>query len=222
MQGGPSDAGVIAMKSHGGGEHNGVVIASGLAPQVSYQDTKLMAMYSIDEAVRNAVVTGADPKKMVLIDNFCWPDPLPGPRNPDFAQKLGELVRCNEGLYEMSTKYGMPFVSGKDSMKNDAVVTYNNEKIKISVLPTLLVTCMGHMQDVQKTIHSRFKAGEDLWLLGGKNELHPYTLLSIMNESLDEWPSDKPETLIKRYETYHEAVQSGLISGAHDVSEGEF
>lgn len=220
MNGGPSDAGVIAMKAHGGGEKNGVVIASGLAPQVSLQDTKLMSMYAIDEAVRNAVVTGADPDLMVLIDNFCWPDPLPGPRNPDYAQKLGELVRCNEGLYEMATVLGMPFVSGKDSMKNDAVVNFNQAKTKISVLPTLLITSMGHIDDVNMTVHSRFKTQEDLWLLGGTEKLNAYTLSTLMNVPHGEWSGVTPQTLKSRYHNYHQAVLKGLISGGHDVSEG--
>lgn len=220
MSGGPTDAGVIAMKAHGGGENNGIVIASGLAPQVSRQDTKLMSMYAIDEAVRNAVVTGADPDLMVLVDNFCWPDPLPGPRNPDYAQKLGELVRCNEGLYEMATVLGMPFVSGKDSMKNDAVVNFNNQKTKISVLPTLLVTSMGHMPDVNLTVHSRFKTQEDLWILGLENDLNPYTLTTVMNQPHGEWMKVAPEILKERYQKYHAAVKAGLISGAHDVSDG--
>jgi phosphoribosylformylglycinamidine synthase II/formyltetrahydrofolate-dependent phosphoribosylglycinamide formyltransferase len=218
--GGPTDAGVIAMKPHGGGEYNGIVIASGLAPEVSLKDTKLMAMYSIDEAVRNAVVTGADPEKMVLIDNFCWPDPLPGPRNPDFAQKLGELVRCNEGLYEMATIFGMPFVSGKDSMKNDAVVNFQGQKIKISVLPTLLVTAMGHIADVKKTISSRFGQDEDLWLLGDSEKLNPYTLSTLEGESKLDWPLASPKDLLKQYKNFHCAIQAGLIQGGHDVSEG--
>lgn len=220
MTGAPTDAGVIAMKAHGGGEKNGVVIASGLAPQVSLQDTKLMSFYAIDEAVRNAVVTGADPDKMVLIDNFCWPDPLPGKNNPDYAQKLGELVRCNEGLYEMSTTLGMPFVSGKDSMKNDAVVNFNQQKTKISVLPTLLITSMGHMENVEQVIPSRFKVQEDLWLLGAQNNLFPYTLSTLTGEKREEWTSQTPADLKVRYSEYHAAVKANLISGGHDVSDG--
>ncbi|MFZ4712159.1 MAG: phosphoribosylglycinamide formyltransferase [Bacteriovoracaceae bacterium] len=220
MQGGPSDAGVLAMKAHGGGEKNGIVISSGLAPQVSLQDTKLMAMYAIDEAVRNAVVTGADPDQMVLIDNFCWPDPLPSQQNPDFSQKLGELVRCNEGLYEMATVLGMPFVSGKDSMKNDAVVNFRQKTTKISVLPTLLVTCMGHMHDINQTVHSRFDVQEDLWLLGGTEVLNPHTLRSLSGLKRSEWPHTKPEILKLRYQAFHKAIRQNLICGAHDVSEG--
>ncbi|HXH75122.1 MAG TPA: phosphoribosylglycinamide formyltransferase [Bacteriovoracaceae bacterium] len=219
-KGAPSDAGVIAMKPHGGGEHNGIVISSGLAPQVSLQDTKMMAMYSIDEAVRNAVVTGADPERMVLIDNFCWPDPLPGPRNPDYAHKLAELVRCNEGLYEMATVLGMPFVSGKDSMKNDAIVKFQGKETKISVLPTLLVTCMGHIDDIKTVVKTSYGDGQDLWILGGTEELNPYTLSTLVEGYKKPWSSVAPEKLIERYRAYHQCIKKNLIRGAHDVSEG--
>lgn len=218
--GAPSDAGVVAMKPHGGGEKNGIVISSGLAPQVSLQDTRLMAMYSIDEAVRNAVVTGANPERMVLLDNFCWPDPLPGPRNPDYAHKLAELVRCNEGLYEMAVAFGMPYVSGKDSMKNDAIVKFQGKDTKISVLPTLLVTCMGHIDDVAATVRTSFHEGQDLWLLGGTEELYPYTLSTIVDTQKKNWPSASPTELLERYKAYHRCAKEGLIKGGHDVSEG--
>ena len=39
--------------------------------------------------------------------------------NPDGEHKLAQLVRACAGLYDITTTYGMPFVSGKDSMKND-------------------------------------------------------------------------------------------------------
>jgi phosphoribosylformylglycinamidine synthase II/formyltetrahydrofolate-dependent phosphoribosylglycinamide formyltransferase len=218
--GAPSDAGVISMKPHGGGEHNGVAISSGLAPAVSLKDSRLMAMYSIDEAVRNAVVTGADPEKMVLVDNFCWPDPLPGPNNPDYSQKLGELVRANEGLYEMAVELGMPFVSGKDSMKNDAIVNFDGRKTKISVLPTLLITCMGHIENVEKVVRAAYHVDEDLWLLGGDEELNSYTLSTFTHKLETNWPEIAPRVLKERYRSFYYAIKLGLISGAHDVSEG--
>ena len=56
---------------------------------------------------------------MVLVDNFCWPDPLPSERNPDAHLKLAHLVRASKAIHDLSLAYGMPFVSGKDSMKND-------------------------------------------------------------------------------------------------------
>lgn len=219
---GPSDAGVIAMKPHGGGERNGVIISSGLCPQISLQDTKLMAMYAVDEAVRNAVVTGADPERMVLVDNFCWPDSLPGPNNPDYAQKLGELVRANEGLYDISVALGLPLVSGKDSMKNDAIVQYQNQKTKISVLPTLLMTVMSHIDDVSKVIRASFKSQDDLWLLGGDENLSEHTLSDLNSESDLNWPLVSLDNLKNRYQVFHKAHQLGLIHGAHDVSEGGF
>ena len=120
----------------------------------------------------------------------------------------------------MAVVLGMPFVSGKDSMKNDAVVNWNNQKTKISVLPTLLVTAMAHMPDVNKTVHSRYKTHEDLWLLGDSEDLNPFTLSTLMGQKHGAWKGVKPLTLKKRYQDYFKAVQKGLISGGHDVSEG--
>jgi phosphoribosylformylglycinamidine synthase len=218
--GGPSDAGVIAMKPHGGGEKNAIAVSCGLAPQVSLQDTKLSAIYAVDEAVRNAVVVGADLQKMALVDNFCWPDPLPGPNNPEAEHKLAQLVRSNEGLFEAAVTFGLPLVSGKDSMKNDAVVEWQGTKTKISVLPTLLVTCLAHVPDVRKVLRPQLIAGHDLWILGDLQATTPFTLAQAQGQLAEAWKKPDLMALKKQYEVFHTAVLADLIGGAHDVSDG--
>ena len=64
----------------------------------------------------------ADAKPEVALDNFCWPDPIESSKTPDGAHKLAQLVRCCQGLREACEAYGLPLISGKDSMKNDAVL----------------------------------------------------------------------------------------------------
>src|SRR3989344_689471 len=88
-------------------------------PKVPRYDAYIMAQHALDEAVRNCVAVGTDPDQIALCDNFCWPDPLPSARNPDAEHKLAQLVRACRGLYDLARFYGTPFVSGKDSMKND-------------------------------------------------------------------------------------------------------
>ena len=165
---GPSDAGVVWMKPHGGGESNAIAISCGLNPKISKYDSYLMAQYALDEAVRNAVSTGANPDEMVLVDNFCWPDPITSEKNPDGELKLAHLVRANHALYDLSIDYGMPFVSGKDSMKNDFVGKMENgETVKISVPPTLLVTAMGRVPTLKSLTTSEVKgSGHVVYLLG--------------------------------------------------------
>jgi phosphoribosylformylglycinamidine (FGAM) synthase-like enzyme len=57
-------------------------------------------------------------------------------KTPDGAYKMAQLVRANQALYDVCVAYGVPLISGKDSMKNDSV----RGGRKISIPPTLLVS----------------------------------------------------------------------------------
>ena len=81
--------------------------------------------------------------------------------------KLGQLVRCCEGLYDICRTYGLPLVSGKDSMKNDfRGRNGRGEALTVSILPTLLVTAMGR-GSVSRIQTSDFKAVGDIILKVG-------------------------------------------------------
>jgi phosphoribosylformylglycinamidine synthase len=197
-----------------------------LQPKLSRFDAYLSAQHALDEAVRNAVATGADPDQVCVIDNFCWPDPLPGEKNPDAAHKLAQLVRANQGLYDLAKAYGTPFVSGKDSMKNDFIGRGRlGKEIKISVPPTVLVTAMGKVHDVAKTVTSDFqKEGDSVYLLGksfrglGGSELADSFELPD-SVRLEPVPVNAIENQ-RLYRTVHKAIQNGLIRSCHDCSEG--
>jgi phosphoribosylformylglycinamidine (FGAM) synthase-like enzyme len=106
----PCDAAVLLPELSG---QAGLVVSNGLCPGLSDWDPYKMAACAMDEAVRNAVAVGADPASLTLLDNFCWPDPLPSPRNPDAEHKLGQLVRACQALHDLALVYRMPFISGQ-------------------------------------------------------------------------------------------------------------
>ncbi|HXH31312.1 MAG TPA: AIR synthase-related protein [Bacteriovoracaceae bacterium] len=216
----PNDAGVLWYGAHGVEGYDGFAVASGLCPHFSIDDTYLMAKLAVDEAVRNLICHGADPAKIALVDNFCWPDPLPSEKNQDAEYKLAQLVRACMGLKEMVTLYQMPLVSGKDSMKND----YHGEDIRISVLPTLLVTALGHIPDVRTVPHSHAKPGDLLYRIGLKDYQEYFGhflhgLLPILRDNRREfdWPHIRC-----LYQKIFTASTSGLITSLHDISEGGF
>ncbi len=66
---GASDAAVVRPRL---GSQRGVVISCGMNPAYGDFDPYHMAASAIDEAVRNAVAVGADPKRIAILDNFCW------------------------------------------------------------------------------------------------------------------------------------------------------
>jgi len=110
----------------------GVVIANGICPRYSDIDTYHMAACAIDEAIRNCIAVGGALNRMAGLDNFCWCDPIRSEKTPDGEYKLAQLVRANMALYDYTTAYGVPCISGKDSMKND----YQIGGIKISIPPS--------------------------------------------------------------------------------------
>ncbi len=218
---GPSDGGVVKNVLHGGSENLGVSISCGINPKVSAYDTYLMTLYAVDEAVRNALCANANPEFIALIDNFCWPDPLSD------QHKLGELVRSCYALYEIALAYGMPFVSGKDSMKNDFVGKFKDGKdIKISVLPTLLVTAMGKVENVENLITSSFKHEHDLiYLVGDCNydEVNLSEFSEIFKITQD--GKLKPAKVdlaknIKLYKALYKLIIERKLNSIHDISDG--
>jgi len=213
---GPSDGGVISPIP---GENVGFVLASGINPFLSRIDTYHMAANCIDEAVRNACVVGADPQRIALLDNFCWPDPVYDKiKTPDGEYKLAQLVRAAKGLYETATAYKTPFISGKDSMKND----YKIGDHKVSVLPTILISAVGIIPDVKRCVTSDFKFDDDfIYLLGQtKRHLGQSLFYRKYGGSSKNIPEVNKKANLKMYNTYFNAVNKGLIASGHDLSDG--
>ena len=214
---GPSDAGVLRVSPF---KKNAVVVSHGIKPTFSDIDTYWMTASVIDEAVRNAVCTGADPDFMSGLDNFCWPDPVyDEEKNPDGKHKLAQLVRSNMALYDFCKYYEIPLISGKDSMKND----YGSGKNKISVPPTLLFTLISKMDDVEKMVTMDFKnEGDIIFLLGktgnelGGSEYHIYH----GQKDTGSVPKVDAGKFMKRYRALKKAIDSGLVKSAHDLSDG--
>jgi phosphoribosylformylglycinamidine synthase II len=213
---GPSNGGVIAPLP---GSTRGFVLTAGINPFYSEVDTYDMAAHAVDEAVRNCVALGADPDAIALLDNFCWPDPVYDPdRTPDGRYKLAQLVRAARGLHDTAVAYKTPFISGKDSMKND----YRIGGHRVSVLPTVLVSALGIVPDVRECVTSDFKEpGQRVYLLGETGPaLGCSYLYRLYGGSSGSIPRVDPAKNSRLYETYHRLVRSGVLRSGHDLAEG--
>ncbi|MFQ5805812.1 MAG: phosphoribosylformylglycinamidine synthase subunit PurS [Phycisphaerae bacterium] len=106
---GPGDAAVLRPKLE---SMRGIAIGCGIVPHLSDVDPYWMAAASIDEAIRNVVCVGGNPSLTAILDNFCW-------GSCDEPRRLGSLVRACQGCYDAAKAYGVPFISGKDSLNNE-------------------------------------------------------------------------------------------------------
>jgi phosphoribosylformylglycinamidine synthase II len=212
---GPSDAAVIRPLLD---SFEGIVVANGICPRYSDIDAYHMAACAIDEAVRNAVAVGAPLDRLAGLDNFCWCDPVRSEKNPDGEYKLAQLVRANEALYDLTTAYGVPCISGKDSMKND----YQIGEVRISIPPTLLFSTLGKMEDVRKAVTMDVKRPGDLVYVLGKTfpELGGSEWYALHGAIGNGVPRVRAETAKALYEALHRAIAAGLVASCHDCSDG--
>jgi len=213
---GPGDAAVLRPVPDG---FRGVAVGCGIVPRYSDIDTYWMMAAAIDEAVRNVVAAGADPDRMAGLDNFCWCDPVQSDKTPDGRYKLAQLIRANESLFDVTTAYRAPCISGKDSMKNDYLIG----DTKISIPPTVLFTVMGIVPDVRSAMTPDFKAAGDLIYVVGatRDETGGSEYLAARGFVGNKVPKVvDPNAAIRMYRSLHCAIASGLVASCHDLSDG--
>jgi phosphoribosylformylglycinamidine synthase len=196
----------------------GVVLGEGVHPFYSDLDTRAMAVACVDEAVRRVLCAGARIDRISALDNFCWPDPVQSASTPDGEHKLAQLVRCCEGLRAACEAFGVPLISGKDSMKNDAVLG----GVKISIPPTLLVSAMGQIADVRRALDlTPIAAGDVLWILGETGpHLGGSEFSRMYGLTCDGVPTADLEACARRYAAFAAARDAGLVRSAHVVGRG--
>lgn len=146
--------------------NKGIVLTNALYPEYGDIDSYHMAAVAVDTAIARAVAAGADPEHIALLDNFCWCNG----RDPERLWQLKESVR---GCYDAAMAYGTPFISGKDSMFNDfSGFDEKGNPMAISIPPTILISAIGLMGDVRKSITIDFKfPGDLIYALDGTKKM---------------------------------------------------
>ena len=217
----PSDAAVLAAE-YGGAE--GIVLSEGVNPFYSDIDTYWMAASALDLAVRRVVSVGGDPEFISALDNFCWPNVVKDSM-PERSHKLAQLVRACQGLYDFCKVYGVPLISGKDSMSNDCTLI----DPPISVPPTLLVSVIGKLDDLSKAVTLDLKApGDLLYILGdtheelGGSEFYRYFGEKIRGRAFigNSVPKVNGRQARALYRSLHQAIRGGRVRSCHTPALG--
>ncbi len=198
-------------------EDNGVAVGIGVNPWYGLHDAEAMAAVAVDEAIRNVVAVGADPDRVALLDNFSWGDP----RDP---HTLGTLVAAVAGCCTAAEAFAAPFVSGKDSLNN----TYtDSDGRRHSVPPTLVITAVAEVPDVNRCVTPELTAAGNLLVLVGETGEHfagsHLDLLTGAHRTPSSSSGITPQfdpASPARYRAVHEAIRAGLVAACHDVSEG--
>jgi phosphoribosylformylglycinamidine synthase len=196
----------------------GIILSNGVNPLYGKIDAYHMATNAIDEALRNLTAVGGNIEHAAILDNFCW-------GNPNDPAQLGTLVRAVKGCYDAASGFGTPFISGKDSLNNE----YRTEGHRVPVLPTLVISAVGVIEDASRTVDMALKTpGNLLYLIGPtSNELAgSYYGEVVDQDSFDHLFANTavPHVNVARarstMKVLGEAIRAGLVRSCHDLSEG--
>jgi phosphoribosylformylglycinamidine synthase len=208
---GPSDGCVLVPIGTPG--PRAISLSAGFNPEIGKADPYRMAVSAVDEAVRNAVSVGADPERIGLLDNFCFGDPLR-------PETLGALVAACRGCYDAAVAFGLPFISGKDSLNNEYLGTDGKPH---AIPPSLLISAVGIVEDVDRTTTMDLKVeGSTIYLLGETQDEFAGSHFHLVTGGAREGevaPS-LPENAPALYKALHKAMAKGLVLSCHDLSEG--
>ncbi|HVX11708.1 MAG TPA: phosphoribosylformylglycinamidine synthase subunit PurL [Pirellulales bacterium] len=210
---GPSDAAVVRPVLS---SRRGVVVACGMNPRYGEFDTYHMAASAIDEAMRNCVAVGADPRRIAVLDNFCWGD-------TDRPETLGSLVRAALACHDLAVALGVPFISGKDSLNNEFRYTDDaGRRQSIAIPPSLLISAIGQVADVGRCVTMDLKEpGNLLYVVGStRDELGGSHFHLVESLSGGQVPRVDPERAKRTFFALHSAIDAGLLRSCHDLSEG--
>jgi phosphoribosylformylglycinamidine synthase II len=205
---GPSDASIVRPLAD---SKKGLIVSCGINFRFGLIDPYWMAASCIDEALRQIIASGGSLDTVAILDNFCW-------GNPDKPDRLGGLVRASFGCYDIAKGFGVPFISGKDSLNNEFSVHGKS----VSIPGTLLISALSVMEDINKTVSMYAKepgeliylVGETLEELGGS---HYYDLLGSTGNFV---PRVFPARAKKLFAALSQASSAGLVRAMHDCSEG--
>ncbi|MDD5427802.1 MAG: phosphoribosylformylglycinamidine synthase subunit PurL [Candidatus Omnitrophica bacterium] len=193
------------------GSNKGIILSCGINPDFGKIDPYWMAASVIDEALRQIVSVGGDITKAAILDNFCW-------GNTNKPDRLGSLVRASQACYDIAKTYGVPFISGKDSLNNE----YSTGKKTISIPPTLLISCIAVMDDIRKAVSMDLKkAGNPIYLVGlTKDELggsQYYKMKGFVGNGVPKLDAAYGKKVMQ---ALAKAIAKGHVISCHDCSEG--
>ncbi len=164
---------------------------------------------AVAEAARNLACVGAKPIGMTNCLNF---------GNPERPETMWYLGLAVEGMADACTRFEIPVVSGN--------VSLYNETLGLGIYPTPIVGMVGLIDSADLIAHPLtpgFKAsGEKIVLIGDtREELGGSAYLKIIHLQERGYPPNIDFDKEKTVQTLvREAAIAGLLTAAHDCSEG--
>jgi len=168
---------------------------------------------SVVEAMRNVAAVGATPH--AITDCLCFGNP----ENPHQMWEFVESVRgiadaCHAITLKENPNHPTPIIAGN--------VSFYNESKSGAIPPSPIVSCLGRIQDVNKTIPMHFQKSDSILLMVGqrKDELGGSVYYSLYNELGINLPKPDLKEVKNQIFALNNCIEKRLVLSCHDIADG--
>ena len=202
MEGPGGDAAVIRLK----GSNKALAMSTDCNGRYVYLNPKLGAKIAVAEAARNVVCGGGEPLAVTNCLNFG------NPNDPEVYWQFKEAIA---GMGKMCRVLNTPVTGGN--------VSFYNETADSAVYPTPVIGMVGILDNISQKTSLGFKnAGDFIVTLGALNGcLGGSEYLKVEHGKIEgPIPPLNEELELRVQELCLEAIKTGIIESAHDLSDG--
>ncbi len=191
----------------------GIALSTDHNPRYSLISPYWGGVNAVVEAMRNIAAVGATPH--ALTDCLCF-------GNPEKPYQMWEFVDAVKGISDASNaitlknnnSHPTPIIAGN--------VSFYNESKNGSIPPSPIVSCLGRINNVNKSLGMNFQSKNSfIYLIGErKDELGGSAYYNLYDELGANVPKPDLEKVKNQIYALTDCIDSELILSCHDISDG--
>ena len=191
----------------------GIALSTDHNPRYGLIDPYWGGINAVVEAMRNVAAVGATPH--ALSDCLCFGNPEKPHQMWEFVEGVrGVADACHTITLKDNPDHATPIIAGN--------VSFYNESKNGAIPPSPIVSCLGRIKDVNKTVPAHFQNSNSVILMVGvrKDELGGSVYYSLFNELGSNLPKPDLEEVKHQIFALTDCIDDGLVLSCHDIADG--
>ena len=191
----------------------GIALSTDHNPRYGLIDPYWCGINAVVESMRNVACVGATPH--AITDCLCF-------GNPEKPTQMWAFVEAVKGIKDACTNITLKHSSDNPTPIIAGNVSFYNESKNKPIPPSPIVSCLGKIKDVNKSISMSFKNEKSELLMIGKrkNELGGSVFYSLYNKLGANIPKPNLEEVKNQIFALTDCIDMKLINSCHDISDG--
>ena len=217
MESGRADSGVMApfnSKNYPKEiRKTGIALSTDHNPLYGMVDPYWAGVNAVVESMRNVASVGATPH--ALTDCLCFGNPEKENQMWEFVESVrGISDACNAITLKDNPIHATPIIAGN--------VSFYNESRNGSIPASPIVSCLGKINDINKTIGMAFTSlGSNIVMIGQrKNEMGGSAYFHLNNELGTNLPKPDLQEVKKQIYGLTDCIDNNMVLSCHDISDG--